>query len=69
MDHALSVLNWQENLLPNDLPPRWMWHLDHELERWFDAIKAERDRPMSSPSGEREAPMMINTLHPRNRGR
>lgn len=57
------VLNWMENRPRKEIPPRWMWHLDHELEAWFERIDEERDR--SSPSNDRgdvEAPMMKNAL-------
>ncbi|QBQ74875.1 hypothetical protein [Caudovirales GX15bay] len=36
------ILLWHQNLPESDLPPRWMWHLDEELERHFDRVKARR---------------------------
>lgn len=35
IDHAIMILRWRENLRPGELPPKWMWHLDWELEVWF----------------------------------
>lgn len=42
VSHALTILRWQENLLPDELPPEWMWHLPDELEEWFEVIEARR---------------------------
>jgi hypothetical protein len=64
VDHANTVLSWFENRPSKDVPPRWMWHLNHELEAWFDRLDADQQRDSSSPSGGRdeEAPMMQNAL-------
>ncbi len=47
VDHARQILWWQEHLLPKDMPPEWMWHLDKPLKEWFEEVDAryERDRP------------------------
>jgi hypothetical protein len=49
------VLNWMENLREEEIPPRWMWHLGHEVGPWFERIREERDRDASG-----EAPMSTN---------
>lgn len=41
--HAQAVLNWQENLMTEDMPPEWMWPLPDELEDWFKDVKARHD--------------------------
>jgi hypothetical protein len=61
VEHAHSILNWQENLPDKDVPPQWMWHLDHELELWFDALKTSRGSS-GDTSDDGEAPMMRNAL-------
>lgn len=38
-----------------------MWHLDHELEIWFDDLNASREGGGGDTSDE-EAPMMRNAL-------
>ena len=43
LGHALNILSWQENLAKDEMPPHWMWHLDHELELWFDKVAKKRD--------------------------
>ena len=43
VDHALKILYWQDNLSQKEMPPVWMWHLDHELDKWFTKIKNERE--------------------------
>lgn len=43
VEHAFKILDWHENLLSEEIPPQWMWHLDDELEHWFDAVKKQRD--------------------------
>lgn len=34
------------------MPPRWMWHLDWELEKWFDEVKRIRDRKFNISSND-----------------
>ena len=42
LDHAIRILAWQENLPSDEMPPRWMWNLDWELEDHFLKVDAER---------------------------
>jgi hypothetical protein len=44
LDQAITITNWLDNLSSDELPPRWMWHLDWELEIHFEKVKAERDK-------------------------
>lgn len=44
IEHCTRVLNWQENLFGDEMPPGWMWHLDWEIEAWFEKLKIERER-------------------------
>lgn len=57
------VLGWHENLLPEEVPPEWMWPLTDELEGWFEEV-AERRKEMFGGREELEdAPdMMQNEL-------
>lgn len=43
IEQAYRVLSWQENLTDEEMPPRWMWHLDWELEAHFTTVKRKRD--------------------------
>lgn len=52
VEHALRILSWQENLLPEEMPPQWMWHLDWEIEAWFDKIKAKREQERGGPAAD-----------------
>lgn len=62
----MSILTWHENLPKDEIPPRWMWGLDHELERWWAEVDQKRDEKYGS--GDKEAPnMMRNTLAPSRR--
>lgn len=66
IQHAHQVLDWNENLLEDEMPPEWMWPLDHELVPWFDDVKRKREEKYgtSSDSGSaRETvPLMDNAL-------
>lgn len=42
-EQATRILSWQENLTEDEVPPRWMWHLDWELDAWFLDVKKRRD--------------------------
>jgi len=52
IEQALKILSWQENLTSEEMPPRWMWHLDWELETWFDEVKRARDSRFSVSSSD-----------------
>jgi hypothetical protein len=41
-DHALRILSWQENLPSDEMPPRWMWPLDWEIDQHFKVVDARR---------------------------
>lgn len=43
LEQATRILSWQENLTEDEVPPRWMWHLDWELDTWFLEVKKKRD--------------------------
>ena len=62
IEHANRVLDWHENLGPDDLPPEWMWHLPEELETHFAEVKRRRDEKSSGDSsGDETVPMMKNS--------
>lgn len=61
-------MSWQENLIGDDMPPRWMWHLDEELGDWFDDVKARHDSEHGGRDGDEEVEMWDNELM-RDRGR
>jgi hypothetical protein len=65
------VLNWHENRPSKEIPPRWMWHVDHEITDWFERISNEQDAKSNPVSGrnDEEAPMMTNELAAGVRGR
>jgi hypothetical protein len=33
-------MQWEENLLEDDMPPEWMWGMPDDLEEWFDEVSA-----------------------------
>ena len=52
--HALMITSWQENLVGDEMPPRWMWHLDWELETHFALVKSKRDAKYNTGSNNAE---------------
>lgn len=42
IEHAHRVLSWRENLSGDDMPPSWMWHIESELDSWFQAVDERR---------------------------
>lgn len=50
IEHSLRIISWQENLPSDECPPAWMWHLDWELETWFDKIKKDRENKYGTSS-------------------
>lgn len=65
IEHAHRVLDWQENLSQDELPPRWMWPFETELEIWFEDVETKREAKYGGSSGGSEdssTPMMSNEL-------
>lgn len=53
VEHAFKILDWHENLLKEEVPPQWMWPLDHELDDWFKQIdKLRKEKYGNTESGE-----------------
>ena len=43
ISHAILICSWRENLTSDEMPPRWMWHLDWELVKWFKQVTKNRE--------------------------
>lgn len=44
INHSLRIIAWQENAQEEaDVPPRWMWTLENELEAYFLNRKREKE--------------------------
>jgi hypothetical protein len=65
INHAIVILSWYEHLPSDEMPPRWMWHLNDELEQHFDMVKANRG---NGATNDDDGPMMKNE-YARDRGR
>jgi hypothetical protein len=50
IDHASRIIYWQENLSDKEMPERWQWHLDWEIEEHFKILKQKRDDGKDDPS-------------------
>lgn len=64
IEHASQIIDWQENLPKEDIPPEWMWPFIDELEIWFEEVDNRRKESSggSSSSGDTTVPMMTNEL-------
>ena len=61
--HAHSILGWQENMVSEEMPPKWMWHLDWELEVWFERVDKERKARFGGGGDDEDTgDMMTNDL-------
>jgi hypothetical protein len=71
INHAHTVLGWQENLPKEETPPEWMWALDDELEEWFEQVEEARaekyGRNDSRGSDDTIVPLVQNELTRRRR--
>jgi len=54
MTQAERISGWQENLIDDEMPPRWMWHLDWELEEHFELVKSKRASKYGTPEDAEE---------------
>jgi len=62
LNHALTILSWQENLISEEIPPFWMWHLDWEISAWFDNVKRKRDAKYGGASIDDDSESKENAL-------
>ena len=52
IQHASSILNWNENLPEKEVPPRYLWPFPDEIDAWFGEVKIARDQERNSTGGE-----------------
>lgn len=62
------IIGWQENIVQEEIPPRWMWPFDAELEAWFDRVDQER-RERSGDSSDASGESMMQNELVKGRGR
>lgn len=55
------VNNWYDNLMEEEVPPRWMWPFSEELKGWFEEVKKNRESNRN-PSSADEPEMTQNEL-------
>lgn len=64
----MRILNWQENLSSEDMPPVWMWNLEHELEEHFAEVEERRDERFGPRDEDGPGPKLVkNAYSPRRR--
>jgi hypothetical protein len=52
IEHAQKVFAWYETLPEEEIPPNWMWPLDHEVETWFLEVKRARETRSNMAPGD-----------------
>lgn len=57
LEQAQRVLNWQENLMEEEMPPAWMWPFDQQLEEWFEEVERKRKSKYGADSDDDDEPM------------
>jgi hypothetical protein len=65
IEHAHRILDWQQNLQLEEIPPVWMWPFEEELEIWFDEVEEKRKDKYGGGGGDssdESVPMMSNEL-------
>ncbi len=60
ISHSQMILQWQENLLSEEMPPAWMWPFDDEIEGWFREVNRARDNGGSGPEPRTDASEMMD---------
>ena len=63
------ILAWHENLPEEDMPPRWMWTLDEDLERHFEKVKDRRSAGISADDDDDDVGVVIRNDYAKGRGR
>lgn len=62
VEHASRICQWQENLVSEEMPPSWMWHLDEELEIWFENVEEKRKERYGGDSSDSSPELTRNEL-------
>lgn len=57
-------MQWEENLLADDMPPEWMWALPEDLAEWFDEVE---QRYRSGRTRDEDEGEMVDNELARNR--
>lgn len=50
VSHADHILQLQENLDRDEMPPQWMWPFVQEMNEWLDRIQSERRNRYNAPA-------------------
>lgn len=59
ISHAYTIISWYEVYTKDEIPPQWMWHLDHELEDWFDEVQLMRNQKLDPDSSSDDEPVVM----------
>ena len=54
------INSWFANYPAHEIPPRWMWPFEHELDEWFKEMKLAREQGTNDPSADEEGDMVVN---------
>lgn len=60
IDHAHRIIMWQENLPQEEMPARWMWHLEWELDEWFENVDQKRKEKYGGDDDREQVDLMKN---------
>lgn len=64
IEHAHRICDWQENMVSEEIPPKWMWCFEEELEIWFEEVDQQRKARFGGGEsrGDENVPMMQNEM-------
>lgn len=70
IEHSHRILDWQDNLVSEEIPPQWMWPFEEELQIWFQQVEEKRNERngRSGDNGDTNVPMMSNDMAKGRRG-
>lgn len=61
INHAHTVLQWQENLSSEEMPPEWMWAFNDDIKEWLeDVTRARKDGQDFVRDDRTQVPMTEN---------
>lgn len=76
LNHALFIISLQENFSAEEMPPRWMWHLDWEIDTHLKLIRSKREAKYGGGGAEEEEPeiyesenVLFDEMKKRTKGR
>ncbi len=60
---AHTILQWQENLSKDEMPPEWMWPFNEEISEWIEEVVRARKEGVDFVRDDRTQVPLVENEH------